>query len=85
MLYTQLFIDYLSTKDVKTIKFLDETGIKESKYLMFEFANMRVVILPLTSSFDQRGRVCNNFILIDGATYTAEFLNLLLQLISPTT
>ena len=28
MLYTQLFIDYLSSKDVRRIKFFDEAGIK---------------------------------------------------------
>ena len=28
ILYTQLFIDYLKSKDVRTIKFLDEAGIK---------------------------------------------------------
>ena len=85
-LYTQLFIDYLSSKDVQKIKFFDEAGIKISNLGTRLYGNspigercMEVVRKRENPNTTLNMLVSLNgveyFNLIDGATNTAEFLN----------
>lgn len=79
ILYTQLFIDYLSAKNPRRIKFFDESGLKLPDVGTRLYGDVEVVIKRETRNVTLNLLVSLNgpeyFNLLDGATNTPEFLN----------
>lgn len=86
MLYTQLFIDYLSSKDVRTIKFFDEAGIKvpDVGTRLYGHSPVGERCVEVVRKKESPNTTLNMLVsvngpeyynFIDGATDTAEFLN----------
>ena len=86
ILYTQLFIDYLSAKDPNRIKFFDESGLKlpNCGTRVYGHAPVGMRCVELVRKRESRNITLNMLVslngpeyfnLLDGATNTAEFLN----------
>lgn len=86
MLYTQLFIDYLSAKDITTMKFFDEAGIEEPDVGTRPYGHapvgercVEVIRKKKSPNTTLNMLVSINglefYNLIDGATNTAQFLH----------
>ena len=86
ILYTQLFIDYLSAKDSNRIKFFDESGLKlpNCGTRVYGHAPVGMRCVELGRKRESRNVTLDMLVslngpeyfdLIDGATNTAEFLN----------
>ena len=86
ILYTQLFIDYLSAKNPGRIKFFDESGIKLPNVgtRLYGHSAIGMRSVELVRKRESRNMTLNllvsltgpeYFNLVDGATNTVEFLN----------
>ena len=87
ILYTQLFIDYLSAKNPYRIKFFDESGLKlpDCGTRVYGHAPVGMRCVELVKKWETRNVSLNMLVslngpeyfnLIDGATDTVEFLNI---------
>ena len=85
-MYTQLFIDYLSSKDIGTVKFFDEAGIKTPGIgtRLYGHSPVGERCVEVVRKEENPNTTLNMLVsvngpeyynLIDGATNTAEFLN----------
>ncbi|XP_028404078.1 uncharacterized protein LOC114526751 [Dendronephthya gigantea] len=86
MVYTQLFIDYLSAKDVRKLKFFDEAGIKVPNVGTRRYGHSPVGerCVEVIRKKENPNTTLNMLVsingveyynLIDGATNTVDFLN----------
>lgn len=70
MIYSQLFINYLSSKNLFQLKFFDKAGVK-----MPDVGTRRYGHSPRGSRCIEVIQKCEYYNVIDGATNTLEFLN----------
>jgi hypothetical protein len=86
ILYTQFFIDYLSAKNPRRIKFFDESGLKLPNVgtRLYGHSPIGIRSVELVRKRESRNMTLNllaslngpeYFNLVDGATNTVEFLN----------
>ena len=86
VLYTQLFIDYLKSKDVRTVKFFDEAGIKvpDVGTRLYGHSPVGERCVEVIRKSESPNTTLNMLVsyegvqfynLVDGATNTVEFLN----------
>ena len=85
ILYTQLFIDYLKSKDVRTIKFFDEAGIKVPDVgKLYGHSPVGERCVEVIRKSESPNTTLNMLVsyegvqfyhLVDGVTNTVEFLN----------
>ena len=86
LLYTQLFIDYLSAKDVSTVKFFDESGIKlpDVGTRLYGHSPVGERCVEVVRKHQSPNTTLNMLVsvrgleyfnLVDGASNTVDFLN----------